>query len=199
MQLKIYIDLKNTPLTLPINYLHILQGIIYHSLDDKKFGSKLHDSGLTDIGNYKFFTFSSLCGKHFIKDKEIIFTDKIFFDKLQEYFNGDVRMFMRIVNLIVELPNKVWITDSDVSNLSFRVNLKNDDVVSVALKEYDALEDKVSFDITKGDNTTTYFYRMDEEYVYLSKKLNFKEVSENNSSKDKTRKRVLSNRITLNS
>lgn len=40
MQLKIYIDLKKENLILPINYNHILQGIIYSSLsNDLKYQS----------------------------------------------------------------------------------------------------------------------------------------------------------------
>ena len=54
MQLKIYIDLKNDNLTLPINYNHILQGIIYKSLsNDLRYQKLLHNEGLTKNDNYK--------------------------------------------------------------------------------------------------------------------------------------------------
>ena len=52
MQLKIYIDL-NEELQLPINYNHILQGIIYTSLsNDPKYQTLLHNFGITEIYNF---------------------------------------------------------------------------------------------------------------------------------------------------
>lgn len=89
MQLKIYIDLKNENLILPINYNHILQGIVYSSLsNDLKYQSLLHNLGITEGANYKLFTFSALCGKHYIENKKIIFTEKIFFEirSVDSYF-----------------------------------------------------------------------------------------------------------------
>lgn len=89
MQLKIYIDLKNEPLTLPISYTHILQGIIYSSLaNDIKYQTLLHNIGINEISNYKLFTFSALCGKHSIYDKKITFDEKIFFEirSVDSYF-----------------------------------------------------------------------------------------------------------------
>ena len=64
MQLKIYIDLGSDKLSLPLNYNHILQGIIYNSLsNDLEYQKTLHNEGITLGENYKLFTFSSLCGK----------------------------------------------------------------------------------------------------------------------------------------
>ena len=48
MQLKVYIDLKDNTLTLPLNYGHILQGIIYNSLsNDIEYQKTIHDNGIT--------------------------------------------------------------------------------------------------------------------------------------------------------
>lgn len=87
MQLKIYINL-NKELTLPINYSHILQGIIYSALsDDLRYQKLLHNVGLNG-SNYKLFTFSSLCGKHSIYNKTITFSEKIFLEirSVDSYF-----------------------------------------------------------------------------------------------------------------
>lgn len=89
MQLKIYIDLKNEQLQLPINYNHILQGIIYSSLSkDSKYQTLLHNFGITELSNFKLFTFSSLCGKHYIENKTITFVEKIFWEirSVDSYF-----------------------------------------------------------------------------------------------------------------
>ena len=48
MQLKIYIDLGSDKLSLPLNYNHILQGIIYNSLsNDLEYQKTLHNEGIT--------------------------------------------------------------------------------------------------------------------------------------------------------
>lgn len=124
MQLKIYIDLKNDPLTLPINYGHILQGIIYHSLsNDSKYQTLLHNIGINEITNYKLFTFSSLCGKHSINDKKITFTEKIFFEirsvdgyfifLLYEHFKTNGITFgQRVIFPNLNVENKIIQEDS---------------------------------------------------------------------------------------
>ena len=78
MQLKVFLKL-NTELTLPINYNHILQGIIYHSASsvDSSHTKKLHDEGVA-VENYsstkfKLFSFSKIIGKYKISEKNIIF------------------------------------------------------------------------------------------------------------------------------
>ncbi len=81
MQLKIYIDLGSDKLSLPLNYNHILQGIIYNSLsNDLEYQKTLHNEGITLGENYKLFTFSSLCGKHTISNKMITFIDNVFLE-----------------------------------------------------------------------------------------------------------------------
>lgn len=93
MQLKIYINLKNN-LILPINYLHILQGIIYTSLkDDKEYQDKLHNNK-----KYKFFCFNNFKGNYTIENKNIIFHNSVSFEirSIDSYF----------IHLIYEYMNK---------------------------------------------------------------------------------------------
>lgn len=79
MQLKVYINL-NKNLTIPINYSHILQGIIYSALsNDLHYQKMLHDIGQNE-SKFKLFTFSSLCGKHSISNKQITFWGNIFLE-----------------------------------------------------------------------------------------------------------------------
>lgn len=81
MQLKVFIDL-NTPLKLPINYNHILQGIIYTAANNSngKFTKELHDEGIPSDGNdqFKLFCFSKIIGNYSITDKHICFHKSIF-------------------------------------------------------------------------------------------------------------------------
>lgn len=68
-----------TPLELPIQYNHILQGMIYDSLPDEGFRRWLHEKGMTyGKRNFKMFTFSRLLGKFRldVKKRRIKFFDK---------------------------------------------------------------------------------------------------------------------------
>lgn len=119
MQLKIYIDLKKEELQLPINYNHILQGIIYSSLSkDSKYQTLLHNFGITELSNFKLFTFSSLCGKHYVENKKITFVEKIFWEirsvdsyfifLLYEYFKSNGITFgKRVVYPQLNIENKI--------------------------------------------------------------------------------------------
>lgn len=57
MQLTVYIDLKS-PLTLPVNYNHILQAVIYQGLGKvPDFGNFLHEEGyIWDNGSIRCFS-----------------------------------------------------------------------------------------------------------------------------------------------
>ncbi len=130
MQLKVFLDLDEK-LILPINYNHILQGIIYHSISntDKKFTEKLHDIGTQhsyNIGHkFKHFCFSKLiCKNYKIVGKNIEFSKFIFWEirSIDAYFihllytsfekNG-ICFGNRIVKPRLELENKV-ITDENI-------------------------------------------------------------------------------------
>lgn len=70
----------NTPLSLPISYHHILQGIIYNAIQNVPGYETLHDEGY-EYGKrrFKMFTFSEIFGRYRIKGDKIIFTDKVTF------------------------------------------------------------------------------------------------------------------------
>ena len=138
MQLKLYIDLDEN-LTLPINYSHILQGIIYHALqNDSNYQKLLHDNGLNET-NLKFFTFSSLCGKHSISNKQITFYNKLFLEirsiddyfifLLYEYFksNGGITFGNKKFKVNLKLENKI-IRDNSI-------NIKMNSPICVSKKD----------------------------------------------------------------
>ena len=129
MQLKIFIDLKDE-LILPINYNHILQGIIYHSIEayNNTYAKILHDSGIQNNDNsnhtFKLFSFSKIIGKYKIEENKIKFFDSIFWEirSVDSYFIHLLYMaFLQNginfgnVNLIpnLKLENKV-ITEENI-------------------------------------------------------------------------------------
>lgn len=81
MQLVVHIGLDE-PLSLPINYNHILQAVIYHSLDlMPDYAAFLHNGGFTrGQRQYKMFQFSQLKGEYQITDKKITFFSEVSFE-----------------------------------------------------------------------------------------------------------------------
>ncbi len=123
MQLKIYIDLKNDNLTLPLNYNHILQGIIYNSLaNDLNYQKTLHNKGLTEKDNYKLFTFSSLCGNHSIHNKNITFYDKVFLEirSVDGYFI--LLLYEHLKSNGITFGKKTFSTNLHIENKIIREN-----------------------------------------------------------------------------
>ena len=81
MQIRITINLDE-PLTLPVNYNHIIQSIIYHALSDyPEFADAAHNEGFSYANRkYKTFTFSNLKGHYTISNKKITFYDSLQFE-----------------------------------------------------------------------------------------------------------------------
>ena len=80
MQIKIRIVL-DCPLTLPVSYHHILQGVIYHLMSEDENGTLLHDNG-SSFGKraYKLFTYGPILGIYKVKGHRITFLDEITFE-----------------------------------------------------------------------------------------------------------------------
>lgn len=82
MQLKISHKLAK-PIVLPINYAHILQGIVYKALSEGQLSNSNMTELIHDIGwkfeqrSYKFFQFSGIAGHYQISGKNIIFDDSM--------------------------------------------------------------------------------------------------------------------------
>jgi len=79
MQLTLKMRLKE-PLKLPLHYQHILQGVVYHHLDNPEFSKFLHDVGYRwEKRTFKLFTFSRLFGHYEIDrpSRTILFDDVI--------------------------------------------------------------------------------------------------------------------------
>lgn len=67
-------------LRLPLNYQHMIQGLIYSAFDRSKSGDFFHNQGYR-LSNkvFKMFVFSNLFGEYNIQNKQIVFKDKVTF------------------------------------------------------------------------------------------------------------------------
>ncbi len=83
MQLKVKINLKK-PLTLPVHYNAILQGIIYNASDsiNHSYTKKIHDEGKSKNGvnKFKYFCFSKIKGKYIFENHKITFLESLYFE-----------------------------------------------------------------------------------------------------------------------
>lgn len=81
MQLVIHVNLEE-PLSLPINYSHIVQAVIYRALSIlPDYSEFLHAGGFTKgQRKYKIFQFSQLDGEYQIKDRQIAFFSNVSFE-----------------------------------------------------------------------------------------------------------------------
>lgn len=77
--MQIIIKIENIDIALPINYNHILQGVIYRALSDSpEYAVTQHDYGLKrEKRTFKTFTFSPLLGKYKVKNKKITFLGSV--------------------------------------------------------------------------------------------------------------------------
>lgn len=121
MQLKVFLKL-DTELVLPINYNHILQGIIYHSASsiDISHTKKLHNEGINADNytntNFKLFSFSKIIGKYKIVGKNIVFSESIFFEirSVDPYFIFIV--YEGLKKNGIKFKNKTFIPNLEISN-----------------------------------------------------------------------------------
>lgn len=81
--MQLMVTVKVSPgFSLPVNYQHILQSVIYDALGrEQDYLTKLHDKGYQSGKRvYRLFQFSRLCGKYRIEDKRIFFEDEVSFE-----------------------------------------------------------------------------------------------------------------------
>jgi CRISPR-associated endoribonuclease Cas6 len=56
---------RQGPVSLPLYYQHLLQGVVYRSLENEQLAAFLHDKGFRQgKRSFKLFTFSRLFGAH---------------------------------------------------------------------------------------------------------------------------------------
>ena len=96
MRAEIYFNLEE-PVSIPIQYNHIIQAIIYSWISDEKFKDFIHNKGYKfEERAYKLFTFSKINGKFRIdtQNRKIIFYENMRItissavNEFMEYFLG---------------------------------------------------------------------------------------------------------------
>ena len=161
MQLLVYIKL-DAPFTLPINYNHILQSVIYKALSySADISEFVHNIGFSyGERQYKMFQFSQLKGRYNINQKKITFS---------EYISFEIRS---PENRLIQL---LYTSFLEHGILFGEKHYKN---VGLELRDYTVeeceLQIKMKTPITvysmDAESKSVYFYAPDEEFFY--KKIN---------------------------
>lgn len=165
MQLKIRHQLQEE-LELPIAYHHILQGIIYHALENVqiKLGDFFHNDGFSyHDRHYKLFTFGLLEGKYRIKDKKIIF-----FDEIEWEIRSPEMMLMRVLERSIK-EQGIYFGRKHLVNMD--VILSNDTIETTELI-VDMISPITVYSTDEIDKTT-YYYMPDEIGFYQQIDENF--------------------------
>lgn len=160
MQLHISHSCK-TPIVLPVNYHHILQGIVYNSLAHGQpqgtcLAESLHDNTEGLKREYKFFQFSEISGHYSFYNRKLTFDNTMSW----EIRTPDRHIIMAIKRGIEE--NGIKYGDIEVDNV--RVELTDNTI------EFDEICIRMSTPIcvysTDPETKKTYFYSPDEDEFY---------------------------------
>ena len=102
MRIEIHFNFEK-PVTIPIQYNHIVQSIIYSWISDEKFRNFIHNKGYEiNKRTYKLFTFSKLYGVYQIDKKNHKIT---FFDNMRITISSAVKEFMEYLLNSVLIKN----------------------------------------------------------------------------------------------
>lgn len=157
MQLNVYIGLE-TPISLPLNYNHIVQSIIYRAIGMMPdYAEFLHEEGYSrEKRQYKMFQFSQLSGDYYIQNRQIIF---------KSYISFEIRSPEPL--LIRLLGESFW-----NQGIQFGKTLCTD--IQMELYDYTIEESEVRIQMkspltvysTDSENGQTYYYHPEEKKFY---------------------------------
>jgi len=148
------------PLTLPINYNHILQSILYRTLATQpEFSALVHNQGFAfGRRRYRLFTFSLLEGRYKVKNKEITFYDRACFEvrSPEPYLIRTLRDGFRQNGIVVGERTisrvRVDMRDASVENTDVFVEMRSPIVV---------------YSTDPDTRKTLYYTPADEDYMIL--------------------------------
>lgn len=164
MQLHLHIQL-NEPITLPVNYNHILQGVIYNAVfaDYPNYADALHDGGNQfEERTYKAFTFGPLLGRYRIENKQIIFLEDITWE-----IRSSDAMLITILRLYFE-SHGMLLSTHRIRNVETAVTnfVVNDSKVKIK-----CISPVIAYSTIEG-NSYTYYYTPEEYGFYELTKQN---------------------------
>lgn len=160
-KLRLKIRLAKDQIDLPINYQHILQGLIYSVFPKEGFGQFLHDVGYRYENRvFKLFVFSNLFGDFHREEKRIVFDRfaEFYIGSLSEEFLQMLYDYFSFQDFIFLGKNKVKVESIDIEHLNYFSQTK--EVVLQTLSPVVAYR-------TDGQGKFDYFKPTDPEFEQL--------------------------------
>lgn len=154
MQLLLYIKPKK-PVTLPINYQHILQSILYRTVSyDSELSEFVHDKGYS-FGDrqYKMFQFSHLEGRYHIHQKKITF---------DEYMTLEIRSpENRMIQLLAHnfQEQGIWFGDSHCQDIEAELRDYTIEETEFMIR----MKTPITVYSTDDNSGSTYYYTPDDD------------------------------------
>lgn len=146
-------------LKVPLNYQHMIQGLIYSAFDQKNMGEFLHDEGYRfEKKVFKLFVFSNLFGKYKIEAHSIIFENEITF-----YVSSYSEEFMKTIYAFFNQNGKAILNHQIISLKSMKF------IKTEYFKEKDVVLHTLSpvVNYRTENNFVTYFKPSDPEFESL--------------------------------
>ena len=157
--MQLHLKLTGNNLVFPINYRHLIHGMIYKTLSDNSEYSKyLHDLSGSDerMRTFKKFTFSSLIGEYRITGNRIVFENAVFLEIRScdpVFINVLYRHFLMQPEIVLG-KNCLYVSDVFVNDFAVY-----DDRILVKMKT-----PVVAY--FTYDTNHTYFYSPNEDAFY---------------------------------
>ena len=164
MQLLVQINL-NEPLSLPVNYNHILQAIIYRALNIMpEYAAFFHDNGFErEQRQYKMFQFSQLTGKYRIENRRITFHSEVSFEVRSPE--------PLLIRLLAEDMWKNGVVFGEKHYSDVRIGLSDFTVEETGLLI--RMKSPMTVYSTDGDSGKTYYFSPDQMAFYEMVQDNF--------------------------
>lgn len=157
MQLLLYIR-PEQPIVLPINYQHILQSILYRTLEySSELSEFMHGEGYT-FGDrqYKMFHFSHLQGPYQIYQKKIRFDEYLVFE-VRSPENRVIQMLARGF-----LEHGIWFGNMHCRDVEVELRDYTVEASELTIR----MKTPITVYSTDENSGNTYFYTPDDELFY---------------------------------
>lgn len=164
MRLKVILSSGESPLTLPINYQHILQGVIYRHIGDPELATFLHEQGFQEgPQSFKLFTFSRLFGRHRVdREKGLIH----FTGPVEWQISSVVPPFIQGVGQSFLLTSSIKLGEQEVAieELHYSTPSVSSPVCRIVMRSPLTVHQTVQSD---GKKKTHFFHPQDEVFPLL--------------------------------
>ncbi|AMX84676.1 CRISPR-associated protein Cas6 [Geobacillus subterraneus] len=171
MRLTITMNGRQGPVSLPLHYQHLLQGLLYRSLESERFATFLHEIGFRhEKRSFKLFTFSRLVGRHEVdRGKKTI----RFLDDFQWHIDTILPDLTEQLGQQLLLRREIWLYDQPVEVQSVKMDKVEIAQNTIEVAMLSPLTVYSTYETIDGKKKTHFFGPDDDVFPHLVE-LNFR-------------------------